>query len=239
MPQKDKLARKLYNSKLYLKNKSNKITQQLVNSETETANTKDLIKESKDLIKEIPIQIESNHYYLLKFYKNIQVVNNSFLDVQLKPLVVVEEKKDIDYKLIYDNVIVIFKTMDKTKEFIKYFNRVAYIKGMMWYQIKPIPYRYLYIGSTHFSCVFGTMCVSNYKTLTYDIVNKYLEPNFYKRRYSSGVEVLGMKPNKTKDGKYRYDGISTEQLKNACKLNGIKSYSKLDKYDLVKLLLKV
>jgi len=234
MPQIDKLARKLYNNKLYLKNKCNKITQQLVNRET---NTKDLIEESKDLIKEIPIQIESNHYYLLKFYKNIQVVNNSFLDVQLKPLVIVEAKKDIDYKLIYDNVIVIFKTLDKTEEFIKYFNRVAYIKGMFCYSIKPKPFRNS--GSTEFSCVFGTMCISNYKTVTYDIVNKNLKPNFYKRWFRSGVEVLGMKPNQTKDGKYRYDGISTEQLKKACKLNGIKSYSKLDKYDLVKLLLKV
>lgn len=55
-----------------------------------------------------------------------------------------------------------------------------------------------------------------------------------------GVEVLGMRPNRTKDGKYKYEGKSIKDLKNACKSNGIKGYSSCkEKVDIVKLLMKV
>ena len=50
---------------------------------------------------------------------------------------------------------------------------------------------------------------------------------------------MGMKPNKTKDGKYKCDGVSLVELKEACQKNGIKGYSKCNKTELVKLLMKV
>jgi hypothetical protein len=58
-------------------------------------------------------------------------------------------------------------------------------------------------------------------------------------RYKTGIEILGMKPRRTKDGKYKYQNISTQDLKDKCKINGIKGYSKCDKTELVKLLMKV
>jgi hypothetical protein len=61
-----------------------------------------------------------------------------------------------------------------------------------------------------------------------------------RNRYRCGVEVLGMRPNRTKDGKYKYEGKSIKDLKNACKANGIKGYSSCkEKVDIVKLLMKV
>jgi hypothetical protein len=58
--------------------------------------------------------------------------------------------------------------------------------------------------------------------------------------HSSGIEVLGMKGRHlTKDGKYKYEGVSIADLKEACKKNGIKGVSGKDKHELVKLLMKV
>jgi hypothetical protein len=53
------------------------------------------------------------------------------------------------------------------------------------------------------------------------------------------IEILGMKPRRTKDGKYKYHSISAQDLKDKWKMNGIKGYSKCDKTELVKLLMKV
>ena len=61
----------------------------------------------------------------------------------------------------------------------------------------------------------------------------------FSREYKSGIEILGMKPRRTKDGKYKYHNISGQDLKDKCKKNGIKGYSKCDKTELVKLLMKV
>ena len=47
-----------------------------------------------------------------------------------------------------------------------------------------------------------------------------------------------MTPSRTKDGKYTFDGLLIVELKNACKMNGIKGYSKFYKLELVKLLMK-
>jgi hypothetical protein len=61
----------------------------------------------------------------------------------------------------------------------------------------------------------------------------------FSREYKTGIEILGMKPRRTKDGKYKYQNISAQDLKDKCKKNGIKGYSKSDKTELVKLLMKV
>ena len=54
----------------------------------------------------------------------------------------------------------------------------------------------------------------------------------------NGIEVLGMKPDRTSDGKYTYKGLVISQLKDKCKMNGIKGLSKLDKTQLVNALIK-
>jgi len=58
--------------------------------------------------------------------------------------------------------------------------------------------------------------------------NKY-EP--LKKTYTTypkcktGIEVLQMSPSRTKDRKIPFDGFSNAELKDACKMNGIKGYS--------------
>ena len=69
---------------------------------------------------------------------------------------------------------------------------------------------------------------------------KKLSGVLYKKLDKNGIEILGMKPNRTADGKYKYEGTSIKDLKEACKKNGIKGYSTCkDKCDLVKLLMKI
>ena len=55
-----------------------------------------------------------------------------------------------------------------------------------------------------------------------------------------GVEVVGMKPHRTKDGKYAYDnGFTLKELKEKCKMNKIKGYSKMNKCEIVSELMKI
>ena len=55
-----------------------------------------------------------------------------------------------------------------------------------------------------------------------------------------GIEVLGMRPHRTKDGKYAYDnGFTLKELKEKCKMNKIKGYSKMDKCEIVSELMKI
>jgi len=63
--------------------------------------------------------------------------------------------------------------------------------------------------------------------------------SFYNSYNRCGVEVLGMKPERTKDGKYTYKGLIIGELKKSCKENGIKGFSKMDKCELVKALMSV
>ena len=60
----------------------------------------------------------------------------------------------------------------------------------------------------------------------------------YFKRGKCGVEVLGMKPERTKDGKYSWKGLIMTELKTSCKKNGIKKFSKMDKCELVIALMK-
>jgi hypothetical protein len=88
-----------------------------------------------------------------------------------------------------------------------------------------------------FICVFGKLyiCEKTFEIKKFKPLTHYYICLNYCR---SGIEVLGMTPNRTTDGKYKYEGTSIKELKEACKKNGIKGYSKLDKCDLVKLLMK-
>jgi hypothetical protein len=48
-----------------------------------------------------------------------------------------------------------------------------------------------------------------------------------------------MKPRRTKDRKHKYQNISAQDLKDKCKINGFKGFSKSDKTEHVKLLIKI
>ena len=56
----------------------------------------------------------------------------------------------------------------------------------------------------------------------------------------NGIEILGMIPERHTDGSYNYrqGACSISELKAACKMNGIKKYSKKDKCELVVALMK-
>lgn len=130
--------------------------------------------------------------------------------------------------------------LDYVKLFIEHFNRVAILDGAFCRNKKNYVNGYVG-GTTNFYSVFGNMCISNIKILTYEIVSKSLKQNktFKYKREKYGIEILGMKPNRTADGKYKYENVSITELKKSCKINGLKSYTKCDKTDLVKLLMKL
>lgn len=93
------------------------------------------------------------------------------------------------------------------------------------------------IQTNHYTNIFGEFHRSNmnyYKQLKSDV-------EFHRMRLEkNGIEVLGMKPSiKTADGKFKYEGVSIKELKEACKINKIKGYSKEDKQGLVKLLMSI
>ena len=74
--------------------------------------------------------------------------------------------------------------------------------------------------------------------------NEY-EPSEKKQKYffepfrRTGIEVLGMTSYTTKDRRYTFKHLSNVELKDACKMNGIKVLSKYNKSELAKLLMKV
>lgn len=214
MPQKDKDVRKEYNRQQYLKRKQSQ------NSKQDDNNMKN----------------EDNTYYLLRHQKRLQIVNNEYLNVKLKTI------NKVNKSCFPNELLNEIKNLDNNRadNFIKYFDKVATLDGFLFHfkNYNKYKYRFDSVGSTHFDCVFGNMCVSNIKSLTIEIVSKLLKPIRSFKKYKCGVEVLGMKPNKTKDGKYRYEGVSITDLKQACKTNDVKGYSSCDKLELVKLLMK-
>jgi hypothetical protein len=91
-----------------------------------------------------------------------------------------------------------------------------------------------------FSTVFGSYAFKDRENkLQYYTKGRH----FYeamKTKGSCGIEVLGMKPHRTKDGKYAYDnGFTLKELKERCKMNKIKGYSKMDKCEIVSELMKI
>jgi hypothetical protein len=100
-----------------------------------------------------------------------------------------------------------------------------------------------------FDCVFGRFDVQWLENKTFKMVKKNIEKSS-KSKYSewfewieikpkNGIEVLGMKPERTKDGKYTYKGLIISELKQSCKNNGIKGITKMDKCELVNALIKL
>jgi len=91
-----------------------------------------------------------------------------------------------------------------------------------------------------FPTVFGTYAFKDKeKKLQYYTKGR----RFYeaiKMKGSCGIEVVGMRPHRTKDGKYAYDnGFTLKELKEKCKMNKIKGYSKMDKCEIVSELMKI
>ena len=83
--------------------------------------------------------------------------------------------------------------------------------------------------NVEFKCVFGWFSVGNGNLKSRLPRLKYTSSNDSIRGYKNGIEILGMIPERP---------CSISELKAACKMNGIKKYSKKDKCELVAALMK-
>jgi len=85
--------------------------------------------------------------------------------------------------------------------------------------------------SNTYKCIFGILQIINNGKIKFTKENKI---SVYEK---NGIEILGLKYTEN-DIKYKYQGISIKELKNICKINNIKGYTKMDKLSLIKALLK-
>jgi hypothetical protein len=146
------------------------------------------------------------------------------------------------YKNNYDKVIQHINNINYKDELIIHFNKYYVIKNYFW-ECKTKTGIVSNHSSNYFRCIFGEFWCSNLTSPIIDngqvLYGLRREMCYYYCICKTGIEVLGMKPQRTTDGKYRYDGISVIELRNSCKKNGLSKYSKLDKLELVKLLMSI
>ena len=138
----------------------------------------------------------------------------------------------INYQKVIDNIT----NIDMNKEFnrvMKHYKLDSFSFGNMYgykYGLHPLSG-----ASSSKENLYGK---THYDSLT--VFNEISIPSFCNLNKKNGIEILGMKPStKTADGKFKYEGISIKDLKEHCKNNGIKNYSKYDKVGLVKLLMNL
>tara|TARA_R110000737_G_scaffold74173_5_gene103183 strand:- start:1594 stop:2064 length:471 start_codon:yes stop_codon:yes gene_type:complete len=135
---------------------------------------------------------------------------------------------EINKQLVIDNIT----NIDMKKEFnrvMKHYKKESYNMYSYKYGLDGLS-----SASSSKKNLYGK---THYDTLT--IFNEISVCKFCnKEKY--GIEILGMKPsNKTADGKFKYEGVSIKDLKQYCKNNGLKKYSKHDKIGLVQLLISI
>lgn len=165
---------------------------------------------------------------------------------------------DYDYYLekaaVINQLNTDYNTIENAK---KIFNRVCYYdEKSMWLKNK---YKFSHGGgwTTGFDCyddrgkwikehfhlfqtVFGTYAFKDRENKLLYYTKEYRFKHAIKNNGRCGIEVLGMKPYRTKDGKYAYDnGFTLKELKERCKMNKIKGYSKMDKCEIVSELMKI
>ena len=137
----------------------------------------------------------------------------------------------INYQKVIDNIT----NIDMKKEFnrvMKHYKLECYSFGNMYsfkYGLHPLS-----SASSSKKNLYGETHYDTLTTFNEISVCKFCNNEKY------GIEILGMKPStKTADGKFKYEGISIKDLKQHCKNNGIKKYSKYDKVGLVQLLISI
>jgi len=96
-------------------------------------------------------------------------------------------------------------------------------------------------ASSSIECVFGRL--TSKSTIRQELSEtscEYMyEPNGIRNRmYRNGIEILGAKPNATNRTYSSSCRITIKELKEACKMNGIKT-TKLDKKGLLKALMAI
>ena len=137
-------------------------------------------------------------------------------------------KKKLNEELLNPDMKKLYKFYEKT-------HKVKYTPYGVEYELS----KDLSVGSNRLITIFGHYyngdIMYNTKFETYN--------RWYSNRYNKhGIEIKFMKPSKkTEDGKFKYDGVSIKDLKEACKINKIKGYSKVgsDKKALIKLLMTI
>jgi hypothetical protein len=128
-----------------------------------------------------------------------------------------------------------FKLKYANKIFARYIKKDKEPRTKKWYLWCSLSY--FSCGGVllrrQFSCAFGTYEADKKE----DKLVKQIQENNHFFREKCGIEVFGLVPERTKDGKYAYRGTSIKDLKESCKMNGIKGVSKMDKCELVKVLM--
>ena len=135
-------------------------------------------------------------------------------------------KKKLNEEILNPDMKKLYKFYEKT-------HKVKYTEYGVEYEL----YKDYSVASSRLTTIFGMWfngdIMYNTKFETYDRFN-------YNNKH--GIEIKFMKPSKkTADGKFKYDGVSIKDLKEACKINKIKGYSKVgsDKKALIKLLMRI
>ena len=160
MPQKDKLIRKEYNRQQYILKKN----------------------------KEQPIEKESNsitdNYYLLKFFKNIQKVNDLYLSVTLTPIKV---EQDLKTKIIDDinkYIVTNINRYDEPKFKFNYvvlelkFRNKSFIKIKKKGDYEGCYYEYKYVMGAHYYLKNNPHIHFNHIKPDHWKTNKYIEEYF-------------------------------------------------------------
>ena len=152
-----------------------------------------------------------------------------------------------EYKNLYNCVIAELYALDKKAYVIKLF-----LKNIEWSEYGSPQHKrtksccFSSDGTKlgvqfYYDCAFGRLTYKKEKVIKkiedYKLPIHLANENKYTRR--CGIEVLGMKPERTKDGKYTYKGNTITELKECCKKNGLKGYSGKDKCELVAMLMKL
>ena len=124
-----------------------------------------------------------------------------------------------------------FKNIENATKILARFynqpNNYKYTNGYIssiWYRGKCI--------EQQFKCCFGAFLLKNEKLI--QKINMY---SITLNKEKCGIEVLGMKPEPTKDLKYTSKGAIIKVLKESCRVNNIK-IGKKDKCELVAALMK-
>ncbi len=163
-----------------------------------------------------------------------------------------------EYKASFDLVVSELNSLDNLKYCEKQFKKRIFWEGN-WVKDRFGRYSGGLVGSSerdsrgkferyfcYFDTIFGQCRIYEDKTMKRIGDRKYIDScdgwekwKSYPSYHQRGIEILGMKPNRTKDGKYKYEGITITELKECCKKNGLKGYSGKDKIELIRLLIKM
>jgi hypothetical protein len=153
-------------------------------------------------------------------------------------------KQEINFKNNFDKVISELNNLDKKHYCLQYFER-GMRKGQ-FIQIERLLSKQSVRCSTHTN-LFGILDITK-DNINYRLNTKVGRVRLYDIK--NGIEILHMRFKMSDNRKYRYGTYDEDKqylrnwntlkdLKDSCKMNGIKGYSKFDKLKVVQALMKL